>query len=267
MDTTRTTFLKKRLMSTVFDEVEGQFVDAGDRRRPECGRALGHLSRKARPGGEGGGGQGRPVRPARSGSLDGPRSQVVASHNRQGTPSGVPGCFGAGGHSGDLTTGAQNWAGQAVGFGCRTFLRPELVHDVFPATARRAALSSPASPGGGHVVLRARALAVSEPCSTGLLVGVSQPVEHQAEQLPRRRDPGDHRASPLLDAHERRGDGGAAVVAGDGFDRRPPHQRRALFGDLARPRLGRSRCACRPLLGFGFRTKCRPVGVSPWRGS
>jgi hypothetical protein len=126
MDTTRTTFLKKRLMSTVFDEVEGQFVDAGDRRRPECGRALGHLSRKARPGGEGGGGQGRAVRPARRGSLDGPRSQVVASHNRQGTPSGVPGCFGAGGHSGDLTTGAQNWAGQAVGFGCRTFLRPEV---------------------------------------------------------------------------------------------------------------------------------------------
>jgi hypothetical protein len=36
------------------------------------------------------------------------------------------------------------------------------------ATARRAALSSSASPEGGHGDLRARALAVSEPCSTGL---------------------------------------------------------------------------------------------------
>src|SRR5919106_6866978 len=32
--------------------------------------------------------------------------------------------------------------------------------------------------------------------------------------------------------------GGAAVVAGDRFDRCPPHQRRALFGDVAAVDLG-----------------------------
>src|SRR5215207_3351407 len=85
-----------------------------------------------------------------------------------------------------------------------------------PATARRAALSSSASPEGGHGDLRARALAVSKPCSTGLParaadLAVPQPVEDQGEQLPRRRDPGDHHAAALGDAHERRGDGGAAV--------------------------------------------------------
>jgi hypothetical protein len=56
-----------------------------------------------------------------------------------------------------------------------------------PATARRAALSSTASPEGGHGDLRARALAVSEPCSTGLPdqaadLAVPQPVEDQGER-------------------------------------------------------------------------------------
>jgi hypothetical protein len=63
-----------------------------------------------------------------------------------------------------------------------------------PATARRAALSSPASPDGGHVDLRAGAVAVSEPCSTGLPgeaadLAVAQPVEDEAEQFPGRGTP------------------------------------------------------------------------------
>jgi hypothetical protein len=112
-----------------------------------------------------------------------------------------------------------------------------------PATAGRAALSSPASPEGGHVDLRARAVAVSEPCSTGLPgeaadLAVAQPLKDEAEQFPCGSHPGDHHAPALGDARERRGDGGAAVVAGDGLDRRPPHQRRALFGDMAAVDLG-----------------------------
>jgi hypothetical protein len=78
---------------------------------------------------------------------------------------------------------------------------------------------------GGHVDLRARAVAVSESCSIGLPgeaadLAVAQPVKHEAEQFPCGSHPGDHHAPTLGDARERRGDGGAAVVAGDGFDRR-----------------------------------------------
>jgi hypothetical protein len=120
----RSPFLKKHLMSIVFDEVEGRFFGAAASalwvRRAALGSSAGMRGRVRRRGG-----QGRAVRPARRGSLGGPRSQVVASHNGDGTPPGVPGRLVVGGHSGDPTIGAQSWAGQAVGFGCRPFLRSD----------------------------------------------------------------------------------------------------------------------------------------------
>jgi len=54
--------------------------------------------------------------------------QLVASHDVDGTP---PAFLIGVGHSGDLTIGAQNWAGQAMVFGGLTFLRPGLGHGVF----------------------------------------------------------------------------------------------------------------------------------------
>jgi hypothetical protein len=184
----RSTFLKKRMVSTVFDEVEGRLVDAGDRRRLSV-RALGHLGPERRPGGEGGavkaGPSGPPGGEALTAPVAGCRQPPSTRERRQAFPvASGPGVDTA------VTSplAPRTGRGRPWGFGCRTFLRSEgLVHGVFPATARRAALSSPASPDGGQVVLRARALAVSEPCSTGLLVGeaadlaVPQPLEHQAE--------------------------------------------------------------------------------------
>ena len=109
------------------------------------------------------GGQGRAVRPARRGSLEGPGGEIVASHDLSWNAAGVPGRLGVG-HSSDLTIGAQNWAGQAVWFGCRTFLRPDGWCMVCSGHSQTGSFSSPAAPfAGGHVDLRARVLAVSEP--------------------------------------------------------------------------------------------------------
>jgi hypothetical protein len=131
--------------------------------------------------------------------------------------------YGVDGHSSDITL-PNTWAG-----------RPGARLPDIPPSRYRCMVSSghsqvgtfrySASPFGGHVVRRARALAVPRPCSSGLLCqaadfAVAQAVEDQGQQFPRRRHTGDGRATALLYAPERRGDGRPAVVTSDSLDRR-----------------------------------------------
>ena len=110
-------------------------------------------------GSDGRGGQGRPVRAACRGSLDGPGGLVVASHHGVRPPPGGLGCQG-GGHSGPHHCARLSWATEAR----RPAIPSRWCAWCVAATARRAHSNPrPRHLGGGHGVIRARVLAVSEP--------------------------------------------------------------------------------------------------------
>jgi hypothetical protein len=113
------------LMSTVFDEVEGRLLWRLGASRSECGRAWwGHLGWNTGRW-EGGAVKAGPSGPPGGEALRAPVVQLAPATIEGERRLGVPGRLVVGGHSGDLTIGAQSWAGQAVGFGCRPFLRPD----------------------------------------------------------------------------------------------------------------------------------------------
>ncbi len=60
---------------------------------------------------------------------------------------------------------------------------------------------------------------------------VSQPVEHQGEELAGSRHPGDVAAPAVGDPLEAVTNRSTTVVAGHRLNRRPANQRRSLFGD------------------------------------
>src|SRR5437879_2011809 len=87
-----------------------------------------------------------------------------------------------------------------------------------------------------HVVRRARAVAVSEPSrrlGEHADLAVAQAVVDEREKFAGGGDAAD--VATTLSRHPQVGgfDGGPAVIAGTGFDRRPPHEMVALLGDVA----------------------------------